>query len=123
MRGTFADDRELDRCDARGAAAVSPLPRHASGTGPVMIGGKWRTVAGRIAMDQFVVDLGGDEPATGTEAVLFGPGDRGIEESVRAARRRGHRLLPADPWVASLLCAAVGMHRRGVLSVNRAATT
>ncbi|MEV0206047.1 alanine racemase [Streptomyces sp. NPDC050788] len=53
------------------------IPRHASGTGPVLVGGKWRTVAGRVAMDQFVVDLGGDEPAAGTEAVLFGPGDRG----------------------------------------------
>ncbi|OIJ67476.1 alanine racemase [Streptomyces mangrovisoli] len=53
------------------------VPRHASGTGPVLIGGKWRTVAGRVAMDQFVVDLGGDEPAAGEEAVLFGPGDRG----------------------------------------------
>ncbi|GGN23935.1 alanine racemase [Streptomyces fuscichromogenes] len=53
------------------------IPRHASGTGPVLVGGKWRTVAGRIAMDQFVVDLGGDEPEVGTEAVLFGPGDRG----------------------------------------------
>jgi alanine racemase len=53
------------------------VPRHASGAGPVLVDGKWRTVAGRIAMDQFVVDLGGDEPATGTRAVLFGPGDRG----------------------------------------------
>ncbi|WP_432179687.1 alanine racemase [Streptomyces sp. NBC_00063] len=53
------------------------IPRHASGTGPVLIGGKLRTVAGRVAMDQFVVDLGGDEPAAGDEAVLFGPGDRG----------------------------------------------
>ncbi|MFD5267152.1 alanine racemase [Streptomyces sp. NPDC058335] len=53
------------------------VPRHASGTGPVLVGGKWRTVAGRIAMDQFVVDLGGDEPGPGEEAVLFGPGDRG----------------------------------------------
>lgn len=53
------------------------IPRHASGTGPVMIGDKWRTVAGRIAMDQFVVDLGGDEVEVGTDAVLFGPGDRG----------------------------------------------
>lgn len=53
------------------------VPRHASGTGPVLVGGKWRTVAGRIAMDQFVVDLGGDEPETGSEAILFGPGDRG----------------------------------------------
>lgn len=38
------------------------IPRHASGAGPVLVDGKWRTVAGRIAMDQFVVDLGGDEP-------------------------------------------------------------
>ncbi|MFF4549067.1 alanine racemase [Streptomyces sp. NPDC001435] len=53
------------------------IPRHASGTGPVLVGGKWRTVAGRVAMDQFVVDLGGDEPEVGSEAVLFGPGDRG----------------------------------------------
>ncbi|MFK0281565.1 alanine racemase [Streptomyces sp. NPDC090499] len=53
------------------------IPRHASGTGPVLVGGKWRTAAGRIAMDQFVVDLGGDEPEVGAEAVLFGPGDRG----------------------------------------------
>ncbi|MFF9125944.1 alanine racemase [Streptomyces sp. NPDC014889] len=53
------------------------IPRHASGTGPVLVGGKWRTVAGRVAMDQFVVDLGGDEPEIGSEAVLFGPGDRG----------------------------------------------
>jgi alanine racemase len=43
----------------------------------VLVDGKWRTVAGRVAMDQFVVDLGGDEPPVGTEAVLFGPGDRG----------------------------------------------
>lgn len=53
------------------------IPRHASGTGPVLVDGKWRTVAGRVAMDQFVVDLGGDEPEPGTEAVLFGSGDRG----------------------------------------------
>ncbi|MGQ4414176.1 alanine racemase [Streptomyces sp. SAS_269] len=53
------------------------IPRHASGTGPVLVDGKWRTVAGRVAMDQFVVDLGGDEPEAGAEAVLFGSGDRG----------------------------------------------
>ncbi|MEW2621151.1 alanine racemase [Streptomyces sp. NPDC048106] len=53
------------------------IPRHASGAGPVLVEGKWRTVAGRVAMDQFVVDLCGDEPPAGAEAVLFGPGDRG----------------------------------------------
>ncbi|WP_345105948.1 alanine racemase [Streptomyces drozdowiczii] len=53
------------------------IPRHASGRGPVLVGGVRRTIAGRVAMDQFVVDLAGDEPAAGSEAVLFGPGDRG----------------------------------------------
>ncbi|MFF8835959.1 alanine racemase [Streptomyces sp. NPDC015130] len=53
------------------------VPRHASGRGRVLVDGTVRTVAGRVAMDQFVVDLGGDTPEPGTEAVLFGPGDRG----------------------------------------------
>ncbi|MFE9662247.1 alanine racemase [Streptomyces sp. NPDC005955] len=53
------------------------VPRHASGRGPVLVGGAWRRAAGRIAMDQFVVDLGGEKLQEGAEAVLFGPGDRG----------------------------------------------
>ncbi|MFE7562872.1 alanine racemase [Kitasatospora sp. NPDC057500] len=53
------------------------IPRHASGIGPVQIDGKWRTVAGRVAMDQFVVDLGGDTPPIGDEVLVFGNGDRG----------------------------------------------
>ncbi|WP_299532354.1 alanine racemase [uncultured Streptomyces sp.] len=53
------------------------IPRHASGRGPVLVDGRIRTVAGRVAMDQFVVDLEGDRPGPGSEAVLFGPGDRG----------------------------------------------
>ncbi|MFE4367291.1 alanine racemase [Streptomyces sp. NPDC056835] len=53
------------------------IPRHASGRGPVLVGGVRRRVAGRVAMDQFVVDLGGDTPEAGATAVLFGPGDRG----------------------------------------------
>ncbi|GGR53234.1 alanine racemase [Streptomyces roseolus] len=53
------------------------VPRHASGRGPVLVGGRVRTVAGRVAMDQFVVDLGGDTPEPGAEAVLFGSGERG----------------------------------------------
>ncbi|MFF0446314.1 alanine racemase [Streptomyces sp. NPDC004609] len=53
------------------------VPRHASGRGPVLVGGERCTVAGRVAMDQFVVDLGGRKVQEGAEAVLFGPGDRG----------------------------------------------
>ncbi|KDQ69014.1 alanine racemase [Streptomyces halstedii] len=53
------------------------VPRHASGRGPVLIDGTVRTIAGRVAMDQFVVDLGGETPEPGARAVLFGPGDQG----------------------------------------------
>ncbi|MEU0070974.1 alanine racemase [Streptomyces sp. NPDC006332] len=72
------------------------IPRHASGTGPVLVDGKWRTVAGRVAMDQFVVDLGGDEPEAGTQAVLFGPGDRGeptAEDWAQAAGTIGYEIV------------------------------
>ncbi|MGP2435749.1 alanine racemase [Streptomyces sp. JW3] len=72
------------------------IPRHASSTGPVLVDGKWRTVAGRIAMDQFVVDLGGDRPPAGAEAVLFGPGDRGeptAEDWAQAAGTIGYEIV------------------------------
>ncbi|GHG76819.1 alanine racemase [Streptomyces griseocarneus] len=65
------------------------IPRAASGTGPVLVGGKWRTVAGRVAMDQFVVDLGGDTARVGDEAVLFGPGDHGEPTAEDWARATG----------------------------------
>ncbi|UNO41377.1 alanine racemase [Streptomyces sp. MST-110588] len=65
------------------------VPRHASGGGPVMVAGKWRTVAGRVAMDQFVVDLGGDSAQVGERAVLFGPGDHGEPTAEDWARATG----------------------------------
>jgi alanine racemase len=65
------------------------VPRHASGAGPVLVAGKWRAVAGRVAMDQFVVDLGDDSASPGDEAVLFGPGDRGEPTAEDWARACG----------------------------------
>ncbi|SCE61305.1 alanine racemase [Streptomyces sp. Termitarium-T10T-6] len=62
------------------------VPRHASGSGPVLVDGKVRTVAGRVAMDQFVVDLEGDRPEAGAEAVLFGPAT-GASRPRRTGRR------------------------------------
>jgi alanine racemase len=53
------------------------IPRHASNRGPVWINGRRYTVAGRVAMDQFVVDVGSDEVAVGDEVVLFGAGRDG----------------------------------------------
>lgn len=72
------------------------IPRHASDVGPVLVAGKWRTVAGRVAMDQFVVDLGGDAAQVGDEAVLFGPGDRGeptAEDWARAVGTIGYEIV------------------------------
>lgn len=48
------------------------VPRAASGGGAVRIGGGTFPVAGRIAMDQFVVDVGDHPVAVGDEAMLFG---------------------------------------------------
>jgi alanine racemase len=53
------------------------VPRHASGVGPVQLGGRRRTVAGRVCMDQIVLDCGDDEVRAGDVATLFGPGDDG----------------------------------------------
>lgn len=53
------------------------IHRRASGRGPVWLAGRRRPVAGRICMDQFVVDVGDDQCAAGDVAVLFGPGDHG----------------------------------------------
>ena len=72
------------------------IPRHASGSGPVLVAGKLRTVAGRIAMDQFVVDLGGDSAQPGDRAVLFGPGDGGeptAEDWAGAAGTIGYEIV------------------------------
>lgn len=53
------------------------IPRHASDRGEVQLGGRRRPIRGRVCMDQFVIDLGGDLPEPGTEVILFGPGDQG----------------------------------------------
>ena len=53
------------------------VPRAATSVGPVWLGGRRRVVAGRVCMDQFVVDVGDDAVAAGDEVVLFGPGTRG----------------------------------------------
>ena len=53
------------------------LPRHATNTADVWVGGARRRVSGTVCMDQLVVDVGDAEVAAGDEAVLFGTGERG----------------------------------------------
>jgi len=62
------------------------LPRHAGNTGPVLLAGRRYRLAGRVCMDQVVLDLGEpiDGPPAGPEdvragdvAVIFGAGTSG----------------------------------------------
>ncbi|MCS5721180.1 alanine racemase [Herbiconiux sp. CPCC 203407] len=53
------------------------IPRIATGRARVWIGGRRYPIAGRIAMDQFVVDLGDGAVEVGDEVVVFGEGDDG----------------------------------------------
>ena len=53
------------------------VPRHGSNAGPVGLGGVIRTIAGRVCMDQIMLDCGDAEVAAGDVATLFGPGGPG----------------------------------------------
>lgn len=53
------------------------VPRHASNVGPVSINGRRYTIAGRVCMDQIMIDCGDDGVLPGDEAILFGPGENG----------------------------------------------
>jgi alanine racemase len=53
------------------------VPRHASNVGPVWVNGARFTVAGRVCMDQIVIDVGDLAVEPGDPVVLFGPGRDG----------------------------------------------
>jgi alanine racemase len=57
------------------------VPWSLGNVGEVLVAGRRRTIAGRVCMDQFVVDLGSGPDAAGARpgdpAVLFGPGAGG----------------------------------------------
>jgi alanine racemase len=53
------------------------VPRAAGNSAPVLAAGAQRTIAGRVCMDQFVLDVGDAAVQPGDEVVLWGPGDRG----------------------------------------------
>ncbi|HEY8532505.1 MAG TPA: alanine racemase [Micromonospora sp.] len=64
------------------------IPRHASNVAPVQIGGRIRRIAGRVCMDQVVIDCGDDPVAPGDVVVFFGSGRNGEPT--------------ADDWAAAL---------------------
>ena len=81
--GTWVSYGRLYRTRRETTLGLVPLgfadgvPRIAWQRASVAINGVRCPVAGRIAMDQFVVDVGDIEVTAGDVAVLFGPGDDG----------------------------------------------
>ncbi len=65
------------------------VPRAATNTGPVLAAGRVRRVAGRVCMDQFVVDLDDDPAAIGDEVELFGAGSDGAPTAEDWAKATG----------------------------------
>jgi alanine racemase len=53
------------------------VPRAAGNRAPVLAVGAQRRIAGRVCMDQFVLDVGDDPIAPGDRVVLWGPGTGG----------------------------------------------
>jgi len=75
------------------------IPRVASNRAPVMVGDFVGRVTGRIAMDQFVIDLDGNTAAVGDQAVLFGDPGLGEPSLAQWAEATG---LAADVIVSGL---------------------
>jgi alanine racemase len=88
------------------------VPRHAGNVAEAWVAGRRRPVRGRICMDQFVIDLDGDDVPAGAEVVLFGTGADGAptaqdwaeacgtinyEIVTRIGGRMAHRYDGEDP--------------------------
>ena len=72
------------------------VPRQASNRAPVRIGDALLRVSGRIAMDQFIVDVGDAPVAVGDEVVLFGDpasGDPAVEAWAEAADTINYEIV------------------------------
>ena len=72
------------------------IPRHASGRGPVLLSGQRYVVAGRVCMDQLVIDIGDAPAAAGDAVVLFGRPDEGeptAHDWAQAADTIGYEIV------------------------------
>ncbi|NYJ73754.1 alanine racemase [Allobranchiibius huperziae] len=73
---TYAPERDTTVVDVPMGYADG-VPRAGSNVGPVQVAGKRYTIAGRVCMDQFVVDVGDAAVRAGDPVVLFGAGEDG----------------------------------------------
>lgn len=73
------------------------IPRHAGNAGPMRVGGSTLRIAGRVCMDQVVLDLGaGSDAVPGDEVVLLGRGvdaDPTAQDWAEAARTINYEIV------------------------------
>jgi alanine racemase len=72
------------------------MPRVATGKASVLLNGKRYPILARIAMDQFVLDVGSDDVSVGDEVVIFGDGKSGeptAEELADAAGTINYEIV------------------------------
>ena len=100
--GTGVSYGYAHRTDAETTLALVPLgyadgiPRHASGRAEVAIGGVRHRQVGRIAMDQFLVDVGDAPVAVGDEVIVWGDpadGAPSADEWADAAGTIGYEIV------------------------------
>ncbi len=60
------------------------IPRHATNSAPVQVGGLRGRVCGTVAMDQFVIDCDDSPVVAGDDVVLFGAGGPTVQEWAEA---------------------------------------
>lgn len=73
---TYSPDRETTLALVP-VGYADGVPRAAGNRAPVLAAGAQRTIAGRVCMDQFVLDVGDDPVSPGDPVVLWGPGAAG----------------------------------------------
>ena len=72
------------------------IPRIAGNKGPVLANGKKFSVAGRVCMDKFVIDIGDLDFSTGDEVILFGDpaqNEPDVEEWAKASQSIGYEIV------------------------------
>jgi alanine racemase len=69
------------------------VPRAASGLGPVSVGGQTFRIAGRVCMDQIVLDVGDLPVRAGDEAVLFGADGPHVDEWAAACGTINYEIV------------------------------
>jgi alanine racemase len=69
------------------------LPRNASGKAQVLINDKLYTIQSRIAMDQFVVDVGDDSVTPGDRVIIFGGSGPTADDLANAADTINYEIV------------------------------